>query len=134
MVADGEQVTVEVADGSTVSSISQSLYDAGLIARMSDFEAAVNAQNAGASLKSGVYMFTGGMTPEEIVNALVAGPSSTQAGLSIPEGATLDTIAGLVEQAYGGSISADDFKQAASSAEPYVEDYPFLSEAGKRLF
>lgn len=130
MVADGEQVTVEVADGSTVSSISQSLYDAGLIARMSDFEAAVNAQNAGASLKSGVYMFTGGMTPEEIVNALVAGPSSTQAGLSIPEGATLDTIAGLVEQAYGGSISADDFKQAASSAEPYVEDYPFLSEAG----
>ena len=40
--------------------------------------------------------------------------------MTIPEGATLDTIATLVEQAYGGSISADQFKDAASSTEPML--------------
>ena len=129
MLADGETATVEIADGSTVASISQTLYDAGLIERTSDFEAAVNAQNAATSLQSGIYVFTGGMSADELVAAFVAGPSSTQAGLSVPEGATLDTIATLVEQAYGGSITADQFKQAASSTEAFVDDYPFLSES-----
>lgn len=129
MVDEGQTVTVEIEDGSTVSSISQILYDAGLIERMSDFESAVNAQGAASSLKSGIYNFTGGMSNDDIVRSLVAGPSSTTAGLTIPEGATLDTIATLVEQAYGGSISADQFKDAASSTEPYVDDCPFLSES-----
>lgn len=129
MLDDGEQVTVEIADGSTVTSISQTLYDAGLIARTSDFESAVQAVNAGSSLKSGIYLFTGGTSTDDLVSCLVAGPSSTQAGLSIPEGVTLDTIASLVEQAYGGSITADQFKEAASSIDAYVDDYPFLSES-----
>ena len=129
MVEEGTQVTVEIEDGSTVSSISQKLYDAGLIARTSDFEAAVNAQGAASSLKTGIYNFTGGTSNDEIVNALVAGPASTNAGLTVPEGATLDAIASLVEQAYGGSITADQFKDAASSTEAYVDDFPFLSES-----
>lgn len=129
MVEEGEQVTVEIADGSTVTSISQTLYDAGLIARTSDFESAVNAANAATSLKSGIYQFTGGTSVDDIVKSLVAGPASTQAGLSVPEGSTLDAIATLVEQAYGGSITADQFKEAASSIDPYVDEFPFLSES-----
>ena len=129
LVEEGEQVTVEIADGSTVTSISQTLYDAGLINRTSDFESAVNAANAGTSLKSGIYQFSGGTSTDEIVQSLIAGPASTQAGLSIPEGATLDTIATLVEQAYGGSITADQFKEATSSIDPYVDEFSFLSES-----
>lgn len=129
LVEEGEQVTVEIADGSTVTSISQTLYDAGLINRTSDFESAVNAANAGISLKSGIYQFSGGTSTDEIVQSLIAGPASTQAGLSIPEGATLDTIATLVEQAYGGSITADQFKEATSTIDPYVDEFSFLSES-----
>ena len=46
MVDEGQTVTVEIEDGSTVSSISQILYDAGLIERMSDFESAVNSSRS----------------------------------------------------------------------------------------
>ena len=129
MVDEGQTVTVEIENGSTVSSISQKLYDAGLIARTAAFESAVNAQGAASSLQSGIYNFVGGMSNDEIVQALLAGPSSTSAGLTVPEGATLDTIASLVEQAYGESITADQFKEAASSIDNYVDTYPFLSES-----
>lgn len=129
MANEGEQVTVEIDDGSTVSSISQELYDAGLIARVSDFQSAVQAANAAQSLKPGIYVFTGGTSTDDLVSFLVAGPSSTNSGLTVPEGATLNDIATLVEKSYGGSISADDFKNAASSIDPYVDEYPFLEES-----
>lgn len=131
MVADGTQVTVTVEDGSTVTSIAETLYDAGLIERTSDFTAAVNAKDAASSLKSGVYVLTGGMSDEEIVDALVAGPSAGNgATLTVAEGTTLNAIADAVAAAYSGSISADDFKNAASDASKYVDGYSFLKQAG----
>ncbi len=129
MLADGEQVTVEIEDGATLSSISQTLYDAGLIAYISDFETAVNDLDAASSLQAGVYDLTGGMTNQELVEALIAGPSSYHSSLTIPEGATLETIATLVEDAYDGSITAEQFLSAASSTEAYVDQFEFLSES-----
>lgn len=129
MLDQGEQATVEIADGSTVASVSEALFNAGLIESENDFKAAVDNKDAATSLKAGVYSFSGGMSYDELVDALVAGPSSTNATLTIPEGATIDTIATLVEQAYGGSITADNFKVAASDVEAYEADFPFLSES-----
>ncbi len=131
MVADGQQVTVQIDDGSTLPVIADSLYDAGLIVRKSDFTAAVNAKNAASSLKSGVYTFTGGTSNEDLVTALVAGPSTTAAtGVVVSEGTTLANIAKVVEKAYNGSITASQFTEAASDASRYASSYSFLSEAG----
>lgn len=131
MVAEGTQVTVTIEDGSTVSTIADTLYDAGLIARVTDFTAAVNAKDAASSLKSGVYVLTGGMSDEEIVDALVAGPNgSAGASLTVAEGTTLNTIADAVATAYSGSITADAFKAAASDASKYASEFSFLSQAG----
>ncbi len=130
LAPDGERVTVQIADGSTLPVIADTLYDAGLIVRRGEFTSAVNAQGAASSLKSGVYSLTGGMSYDDLVNVLVAGPSSTQSGVVVSEGAKLDTIAQAVQEAYGGSITADQFKETASNASAYVDTYPFLKAAG----
>lgn len=131
LAPDGEQVTVQIAEGSTLPVIVDSLYDAGLVVRKGEFTSAVNAKGAAALLQSGVYTLEGGMSNDELVDALVAGPSANKAGVTVPEGATLSTIASAVETAYNGSITADQFKSAASNASKYAKDYPFLSDAGK---
>ncbi len=130
LAPDGQKVTVQIADGSTLPVIADTLYDAGLIVRRGEFTSAVNAQGAASSLKSGVYSLTGGTSYEELVNILVAGPASTQSGVVVTEGAKLDTIAQAVQDAYGSSISADQFKEAASNASAYADTYPFLKSAG----
>lgn len=131
LAPDGEQVTVQIAEGSTLPVIADSLYDAGLVVRKGEFTSAVNAKGAASSLQSGVYTLEGGMSNDELVDALVAGPSANKAGVTVPEGATLAAIASAVETAYNGSITADQFQSAASNASKYAKDYSFLSDAGK---
>ena len=130
LAPDGQKVTVQISDGSTLPAIADTLYDAGLIVRRGEFISAVNAQGAASSLKSGVYSLTGGLSYDELVEVLLAGPSSTQSGVVVSEGAKLDSIADAVQAAYGGSITSDQFKAAASDASAYAAAYPFLSAAG----
>ncbi len=130
LAPDGQKVTVQISEGSTLPAIADTLYDAGLIVRRGEFTSAVNAKGAASSLKSGVYSLTGGMGYDELVDVLVAGPSSTQSGVVVSEGAKLDSIAQVVQDAYNGSISADDFKEAASDASVYASSCPFLKSVG----
>ena len=131
LAPDGQQVTVQIAEGSTLPVIADNLYDAGLVIRKGEFTAVANAKGAASSLKPGVYSFEGGMSNEELVDALVAGPTANITNLVVPEGATLDSIAAAVEKAYNGSITADQFKTAASDASKYAKEYTFLTDAGK---
>ena len=131
LAPDGQQVTVQIAEGSTLPVIADNLYDAGLVIRKGEFTAVANAKGAASSLKPGVYSFEGGMSNEDLVDALVAGPTANIANLVVPEGATLDSIATAVEKAYNGSITADQFKTAASDASKYAKEYTFLTDAGK---
>lgn len=71
------------------------------------------------------------MSNEELVDALVAGPTANITNLVVPEGATLDSIAAAVEKAYNGSITADQFKTAASDASKYAKEYTFLTDAAR---
>ena len=131
LAPDGQQVTVQIAEGSTLPVIADNLYDAGLVIRKGEFTAVANAKGAASSLKPGVYSFEGGMSNEDLVDALVAGPTANITNLVVPEGATLDSIATAVEKAYNGSITADQFKTAASDASKYAKEYTFLTDAGK---
>ena len=79
MVADGQEVTVEIVEGSTVPDIAQTLFDVGLVYRTSDFVSAVKARGADSQLQTGVYQLQGGMSDNDLIDALVSGPSSTLA-------------------------------------------------------
>ena len=50
LAPDGQQVTVQIAEGSTLPVIADNLYDAGLVIRKGEFTAAVNAKGAALSL------------------------------------------------------------------------------------
>lgn len=123
----GVEVQVEIPEGSSVSTVADTLYDAGLIENRNAFKSAVSAQGADGSLHSGVYTFTGGMSNEELVEKLVSGTGASN--LVVTEGQTIDTIATSVEKAYQGSISAKDFKAAATQADAYVDEFPFVKDA-----
>ena len=130
LAADGQQVTVEVADGESTSSIAQSLQQAGLVSSAGDFTKKVSDLGLDGSLQPGTYTLTSGMSLEDLAKTLSAGPGLSGPSVTIPEGLTLTNIAGRVSDATNGRISADDFKAQASNASVYASDFPFLKDAG----
>lgn len=120
-------MTVAIAEGSDGVTIIQTLLDAGVIHSSKDFMRAVNEQNADQSLRSGTYTFTTGSDPSDVVRQLVAGPNTSEAQLQVPEGLTVDQTSQLVEETLG--VPSADFVQQAKASN-YVDDYPFLKEAG----
>lgn len=129
LLPEGETTRVEIAEGSTTSSISDVLYEAGVIADKGEFSRAVSAQDAASSLKPDIYTFEGGQSYDAIVDKLVAGPGMGENTLVIPEGYTIDRIAQAVEEAYAGSITADSFKAAAHNAGQFAAEFPFVADA-----
>lgn len=129
-LAEGEQAVVTIDEGESAQQVAQALFDARLVTRASDFTNLVKQQNAGSALIPGTYTFTGGSSTESILQALMTGPSSTGASLTVPEGYKRSDIASAVETATGGRISAQDFLDASADASVYAADYDFLSDAG----
>lgn len=125
-IAAGQQVEVSIADGSTTSSIAQTLYEAGVISDTSAFIQRVQERGVESQLKSGAYTLVTGSDADNVIDQLIAGSNSTSGVITIPEGYTVSQIASLVEETF--DIPADEFL-AQATASNYVDDYSFLSEA-----
>ena len=130
LLPEGEQAVIVVEQGESASGIADSLVEARLIARSSDFVDIVKKQNAASALIPGTYVFHGGVTGEDIVKSLMAGPASTGFTLTVPEGYKRSDIADAVEKATEGLVTAEQFLAASSDASAYASDYPFLESAG----
>ena len=122
-VAAGTEVTVTIAEGSGAQKVAQSLLDAGVISTSEDFLKELSLKNADSQIKPGTYVFTTGMSVEEVVQQLVKGPNTSANKLSVPEGLTVKKTAALVEKSLG--IKADDFL-AQAKASNYVNEFSFL--------
>lgn len=129
VVALGQEVTVEIPEGSSTRAIATILKDKGVITSTNDFINAVTEQDVSSDLKPGTYTFVTGMDHDELITLLIAGPLATSVGnkLTIPEGYTLEQTAAAVESATG--IPAAEFSALAHSADSYVADYQFLEGA-----
>lgn len=130
LLPEGEEAVVTVEQGEGARSIAEELQSQRLIANAGAFVDLVNKRNAASSLIPGVYLFKGGATQEEILDALLIGPSATGTSVTIPEGFTIESIASAVAQATDDRIPAAEFVAASSDASVYAADYPFLAEAG----
>lgn len=130
LLPEGQEAVVEISQGEGARDIANALESEHLIANAGQFVDLINKRGAASSLIPGVYLFKGGMTQDEILDALLVGPSATGTTVTIPEGFTLANIAQAVDQATGGLISQDAFLAASSDASVYAADYPFLAEAG----
>lgn len=129
LLQEGESVKVEIPEGSSTQAIANILYDAGVINSKNEFTDTVSTKNAASSLKPGIYTFEGGVTCEEVVNSLVAGPGLGENSLSIPEGYTIESMGEAVQKAYAGSITKEDFISAAHNASSFADEFPFVAAA-----
>lgn len=129
-VRTGEEITVEIPDGSSASSIAQLLKDNGIIATTGEFTDRVSELDDESALKPGTYRFTGGQDVDEIIADIVDGESGYW--VTIPEGYTLEQISKRVQKATDGQVSAKKFyKLAHTGAKRYVKSYPFLKNCYK---
>ncbi len=129
LLQQGQSVKVEIPEGSSLQSIADILYDAGVINNKNEFNSVVTSKNADSSLKPGIYTFEGGVTCEEVVNTLIAGPGLGENSLTIPEGYTIERIGDAVQEAYAGAITKDDFVSAARNANLFTQEFSFVSQA-----
>lgn len=128
LLAEGQEATVVVADGEGAQAVGKDLEEARLVTSASDFTKRVNELGVDSQLKPGTYTFAGGVTLDQIINDLKAGPKTN--ALTIPEGYTLAQIAQSVSDFTEDRISVDDFTAASSDASVYAADYAFLADAG----
>ncbi|GMV21117.1 MAG: aminodeoxychorismate lyase [Acidimicrobiia bacterium] len=96
----GEEVFVDIPQGSGVTTIGNRLYDAGVIAHPLLFRAAARVSGKERQLQAGEYRFAGATTPYEAVDRIARGDVYTRAvtfreGLTIWETADVFAAAGL---------------------------------------
>ena len=130
LISSEQTATITVNEGEGAIAIAQTLYNAGLINNEDEFVSRVSALEADTKLKPGTYTIAGGLSVDEIISIIKAGPGMTGNTLTIPEGYRLSEIAQAVETATDGRISASEFSEAASDASVYASEYSFLADAG----
>ncbi|MEG0503340.1 MAG: endolytic transglycosylase MltG [Raoultibacter sp.] len=129
VLAEGESVTVTIPEGSGAKAIGDLLVQNGVIADSAEFVRIVTSDGRDASLKPGMYTFTGPLTLQETIDQLVVGPNAAGLSLTIPEGYTIARIADAVAEATSGKVTAADFTAAAHNASAYAADFPFVADA-----
>lgn len=125
-VAAGQEVQLNIPEGSSGDDIAQILAQNHIIDNPKAYYAAVEAAHAAMSIKPGDYILTTGQDPASVVTQLVEGPNVEGITLTIQEGLTVAQTAARVEETLG--IPADEFI-AQAKASNYVADYPFLEGA-----
>ena len=129
LLAEGQEATVVVEQGSGAKAIGELLVEEKLVGSASDFAKRVSEMGVESQLKPGTYTFAGGTSLDDIVRQIAAGPDMGNA-LTIPEGYKLSDIAAAVATASEGRITAEAFTAAASDASVYAARYSFLADAG----
>lgn len=129
LLAEGQEATVVVEQGSGAKAIGELLVEKKLVGSASDFTKRVSEMGVESQLKPGTYTFAGGTSLDDIIKQIAAGPDMGNA-LTIPEGYKLSDIAAAVATASEGRITAEAFTAAASDASVYAASYSFLADAG----
>lgn len=129
MLPDGQEIRLEIPEGSTTSQIGDILYDEGIIESKTKFKDEVNKKNYSQSLKPGIYTFVGGTPLSEVIEHLVAGPGLSDNSFVIAEGYTVERTAKVVAEAYAGTITEAEFLDAAHNASQFSSSFPFVANA-----
>ncbi len=120
--------TVIIPQGLTAKDVADILVSSSIVLDGDDFLKCAKDRGLENKFKPGTYMFTGGMTLNQVIDAIVAGPVAL-GNLTVPEGLTVEQVAQRVQDASQGAISADEFMECASRASDYAGDFPFVADA-----
>jgi UPF0755 protein len=126
----GTEQFVEIPPGASTVAIGQQLVDAGVVADVWTFRAAVWWTGQARALKAGEYRFEGAATPIEVATRIAEGRVFGRP-LTFPEGLTLTEMAALFETRGFGTAkefltaarrfeAIDDLDPAARDLEGYL--------------
>ncbi len=132
----GEDVVVDIPQGSSVKKIAAILHEHGLIDYERAFVKRVKESEYRGKLKYGTFTLNTGMNTMEmieIIGASETGPAVAQT-LTIPEGFSIEQIAARVAEQ--GICSQEDFLSAVSSTQlqySFLDSIPADAEINYRL-
>jgi len=126
----GLEVEVDVPSGANARDIGRILVDAGLVASASQFETAVRAAGVDATLQSGTYRLLSGMTIQEIIDELRAGPRVVVFDVTVREGLRVGEIIDVLAEASG--IDRTEFTDAIAAGEVHSDLADIPAEATPR--
>ena len=128
--ADTQTVAFEVASGSSLSSVSRQLEEAGLIHNHTVFKYMADFMGMGQKIQSGDYELSRSMSATDILDRLIAGDGKPlTAKITIIPGWTIEDIAAyLVEQKI--LSKPDEFLALCRTGESY-SGYYFIEEMMK---
>lgn len=136
---DTTVVEFEVASGSSLSTVSKNLEEAGLIRNHSVFKYMADFMGMGQKIQSGDYELTRAMSATDILDELISGDGKPlTAKITIIPGWTVEDIAGyLVEHKI--LKSADEFLSLCKTGEAYsgyyfIEDMLKKADSDQRLY
>lgn len=109
----GDQVDVEIPEGATGTAMGEELYDAGVVASVSAFAAAFEANPDSVLIRPGTHTMLEEMPARDAV-ALLVKNETADLQLTIPEGYTVDQIVERAVQVTG--LPAEDFAAALDDA------------------
>jgi len=114
-IVAGEPVTYEVRSGSTATSIGQELAELDVVRNAFLFRLVARSRGLDARLAAGQYEMETGMSIDDAIDVLVAGPAPPDTlRITIPEGLTVDQT--LVRLANTTDHDLDDFRQVLDAA------------------
>ncbi len=116
----GKGIVLEINPGDSFDKIAKRLYDAGAVSSVLKFKILAKVRGETANIQAGVFEFSTGWTPVEVLHHMVYGKPSLQR-LTIREGLPWWEVAKAVEQQ--GFAKAEDFKAI-------IHDKQFLKEMG----
>lgn len=108
----GRPVTLVVTPGSSAVKIAESLERRGVISSSFWFLGYLKIQGAGRNLRAGEYRLRTRMPFDQLLTSLEKGPAIPFRRLTLPEGLTVEQVAGVVEAST--HIPADQFLPAAT--------------------
>ena len=136
---DTQKMAFEVSAGSSLSSVSRKLEDAGLVHNHTVFKYMADFMGMGQKIQSGDYELSRSMSATEILDQLISGDGKPlTARITIIPGWTIEDIAAYL---VGEKIltKPDEFLALCRTGESYsgyyfIEEMMKTGDAGKRLY
>ncbi len=121
-VEAGLEVEVEIAAGSTASSIAARLVDDGVIGDAGEFENAVRSRGVADQLKAGAYLLVTGTETDELIDVLVEGPAPADVRrVTVIEGLGIEEVLASLAVQTGYTV-----EQLAAPLTNGTVDSPYL--------
>jgi len=111
----GVEVEVEVLPGMSFPRIARLLADRGVVAKPTWFRLYAMYRGVTGEVRSGRYVFRDDLTPEQVLDALLAGVKDKTVKVTLPEGKNMLEYFALLEQA--GVAKAAELEALARSPE-----------------